>query len=249
MFRPIAHRLVRELAPRAGERALDVGCGRGAVLLPLAEATGPSGLAVGIDLSPRMVELAREAVTSTSPRTEVRLGDAQAPELPHASFDIITASLVLFFLPDPLAAVRSWRELLVSRGRLGISTFGELSECWKPVDMVFAPYVPSALRDARTSGARGPFASDAGVEGLLAEGGFTLLRTVSMDLDVRFDDEEHWLRWSWSVGQRAMWEFVPEADRLAVRREAFERLDDCRDESGRIGFGQRVRFTLGVRAE
>jgi protein-L-isoaspartate O-methyltransferase len=42
-FRPIAERLVHELAPVPGEQALDVGCGRGAVLFPLAEAVGPTG--------------------------------------------------------------------------------------------------------------------------------------------------------------------------------------------------------------
>ena len=38
MFQPIAEQLVADLSPRSGERALDVGCGRGAVLFRLAEA-------------------------------------------------------------------------------------------------------------------------------------------------------------------------------------------------------------------
>ncbi len=42
-FGPIADRLVRAVAPRPGARALDVGCGRGAVLFRLADAVGPSG--------------------------------------------------------------------------------------------------------------------------------------------------------------------------------------------------------------
>ena len=40
-FGPMARRLVELLAPRPGERALDIGCGRGAASLPLAEAVGP----------------------------------------------------------------------------------------------------------------------------------------------------------------------------------------------------------------
>ncbi len=55
-FLPIAAGLVAELDPQPGERALDVGCGRGAALFPLAEAVGPSGHVTGIDIAPGMVE-------------------------------------------------------------------------------------------------------------------------------------------------------------------------------------------------
>jgi hypothetical protein len=62
---------------------------------------------------------------------------------------------------------------------------------------------------------------------------------------VRFDDEDHWYRWSWSVGQRQRWEAVPVQRRAALRAAAYERLDGCRDADGRIGFDQVVRYTLG----
>ena len=63
-FQPIALRLVTELAVQPGERVLDIGCGRGAALFPLAEAAGPAGSVVGIDLSPRMVELTAADATA-----------------------------------------------------------------------------------------------------------------------------------------------------------------------------------------
>jgi ubiquinone/menaquinone biosynthesis C-methylase UbiE len=53
LFQPIADRLVHILAPRPGERALDLGCGRGAALLRLAAGVGPTGRALGMDLVPR----------------------------------------------------------------------------------------------------------------------------------------------------------------------------------------------------
>jgi ubiquinone/menaquinone biosynthesis C-methylase UbiE len=59
MFQSVAEWLVDELLPMAGERALDVGCGRGAALARVARAVGPHGHAIGIDMSPRMVELAK----------------------------------------------------------------------------------------------------------------------------------------------------------------------------------------------
>lgn len=209
MFQPIAERLVAELAPQPGERALDVGCGRGAVLLRLARAVGPSGALAGIDLSPRMAAAAREAVAACGVAdNDVRVGDAMQPEWPPSSFDVIASSLVLFFLPEPVEALKRWRELLVDGGRLGVSTFGQYSPSWKAVDAVFEPYLPPGMRDARTSGATGPFGSDQGVEQLFEDAGLTEIRTTSMNVDVRFRDAEHWYEWSWSVGARAMWEHV-----------------------------------------
>jgi ubiquinone/menaquinone biosynthesis C-methylase UbiE len=55
-IKPIASGLVNALAPRAGDRAIDIGCGRGAVLLYLDAAATPGESVVGIDLAPRKVE-------------------------------------------------------------------------------------------------------------------------------------------------------------------------------------------------
>ena len=54
-FGPIAAGLVEVLNVQPGERVLDVGCGCGAALVPLAHATGPTGSVLGIDLAPAMV--------------------------------------------------------------------------------------------------------------------------------------------------------------------------------------------------
>ena len=246
-FEPIAAGLVAALAVRPGERVLDVGCGRGAALRPLAHATGPDGYALGIDLAPRMVELTRQDL-SDLPQVEVRVGDARAPGLPSASFDVVASCLVLFFLPDPAAALRAWTDLLVGGGRLGVTTFGGQDERWRRVDALFDPYLPAAMLDARTSGRRGPFASDAGMQDLFREAGLADVRTVADQVEARFDDPEHFLRFSWSHGQRAMWEAVPEADRPALRAEVVDTLDGMRDDAGRLTFVQHVRHTLGARA-
>ena len=203
-FVPIAAGLVRELAARPGERVLDVGCGRGAALVPLAEAVGSTGYALGIDLAPRMVELTARDLADV-PQVEVRVGDARAPAIDPATFDVVASSLVLFFLPDPTSALRAWSGLLVPGGRLGVTTFGTQDERWRGLDSLFDPYIPQAMLDARTSGRRGPFASDAGVEDLFVAAGLTAVRTVTEQVGARFRDAEHFLQFSWSHGQRALW--------------------------------------------
>jgi ubiquinone/menaquinone biosynthesis C-methylase UbiE len=247
-FTPIAARLVGELRPRPGERALDIGCGRGAALLPVAEAVAPGGRVTGIDLAPGMIEALRSDVEARGvPGVELQLMDAGDPAFPAASFDLLSASLVLFFLPDPAAALARWRALLVPGGRLGISTFGQQDERWRAVDDVFTPYLSPQMLDARTSGRAGPFASDEGVETLFRVAGLDEVRTTFADVSVVFDDVAQWQDWTWSHGQRAMWEAVPADHRDAVLAEARPRLEAARDDAGQIRLTQQVRYTLGRR--
>ena len=244
---PIARGLVTELHVQPGERVLDVGCGRGAALFPLAEAAGPTGRVTGIDLSPRMVELttADVAAAGLTDRVEVRVGDAQELGLPERSVDVVASSLVLFFLPDPSAALIAWRDVLVDGGRMGTATFGPFNEEWD-IDQVFRPYVPQDLPDPRFR-VGGPFASDAAMEELVAAAGFRDVRTVTTTVPVRFTDVDHWHRWSLSAGQRRIWDTIPDGDLDAVIADAAERLDRSRRPDGQMGFDQGIRYTLARR--
>lgn len=247
-FQPIGDRLVAEVRPSPGEHVLDIGCGRGAATFPLAEAVGPSGHVTGIDLSPGMVDSARtDAEARGLINVDVAVMDASAPSFHGVTFDVVTASLVLFFLPDPPAALLRWVDLLRPGGRIGVTTFGDADPLWTAVDDLFRPYLPPQMLDARTSGKLGPFGSDEGVEGLLASAGFSSVRTVGFQLPVVFDKPEQWYDWSWSHGQRAMWEAAGEDHLDEVRDAAFAYLEGCRTTDGTIVLTQRVRVTLADR--
>ena len=246
-FAPIADGLLAVMPPQAGERWLDVGCGRGAVLLPVAAAVGPQGRAVGVDIASGMVEQARRLAAERGlEQVELAVGDATAPAV-VGPFDAVASSLVLFFLPDPGAALRSWLPLMAPGARLGVVTFGPMDPRWSDVDDVFTPYLPPALADARTSGATGAFGSDAAMERLVAASGYVDVRTVTRDLPVHFADAEQWHAFTWSVGQRAMWLAVPEDLRPGVRAEAERRLASHADPDGSTTFTQNVRYTLASR--
>jgi ubiquinone/menaquinone biosynthesis C-methylase UbiE len=247
-FAPIAEGLVAEMCPTPGERALDIGTGRGAALWPLAHAVGATGHVTGLDLADRMVTATRlEAAERGLTTVDLLTADAGTPELPEASFDLAVASLVLFFLPDPPAALRAWRALLVPGGRLGVSTFGSRDALWEQLDDVFTPFLPPQLLDARTSGTRGPFASDAGVEELITSAGFSDVRTAHLEQTVTFVDVEQWRLWSWSHGQRTHWDAVPHEHLADVLAAAAERLEAARDSTGTFTLTQQVRFTVGSR--
>lgn len=247
-FAPIAEELVGLLALRPGERVVDVGCGRGALTLPAARAVGPGGRVTAVDIAPSMVDLTRQAAEDAGlSQVETAVITADALGLPEGSADVVAASLVLFFAPDPPATLTSWLRLLEPGGRLGISTFGEADPTWRQVDRLFDPYLPPALLDARTSGRSGPFSSDEGVEELFTTAGATDVRTARVPFHVHFPDAEGWRRFSMSTGQRAFWRFVPEDRRESLFREAAEVLEAARSGEGDLVVVQDVRYTLGRR--
>jgi ubiquinone/menaquinone biosynthesis C-methylase UbiE len=243
-FGPVAQGLVEELDVQPGERVLDLGCGRGAALLPLARAAGPTGSALGLGLAPRMVALTAQDARDL-PQVEVRVGDASAPEVAEQAYDVVSCCLVLFFLPDPAAAVRSWVPALAPGGRVGVTTFGPQDPRWRAVDDLFQPYLPPAMRDARTTGAKGPFGSDEGVAALLTGAGLVDVRTAHRTVEAAFDSPERWVEFSWSHGQRAMWESVPEDERDGLRSRALGLLREFEAHDGGLRFRQDVRHTVG----
>jgi ubiquinone/menaquinone biosynthesis C-methylase UbiE len=244
-FGPIAERLVNALAVQPGERTLDLGCGRGAVAFRLAAAVGPGGSVTAVDLAPEMVRLTRaEAERAGLRNLEVEVMDAARPTLPESAYDVVASSLVLFFLPDPAAALTSWLRLVAPGGRVGVTTFGPQDDVWRAVDGLFRSRIPPDLLDSRTSGTRGPFASDEGMDALFADCGAVEMRTFREPLPVVFDDPAAWRTWSMSVGQRAMWGLVPEEEREDLFREASELLETARDAGGKVRLTQEVRYTL-----
>jgi SAM-dependent methyltransferase len=248
-FQPIAASLLRALPPREGERWLDVGCGRGAVLLQVADAVRP-GTVVGTDISAGMLDRCRRLVAHAGlDNVELVLDDAQDPQVGEGPFDTLSSSLVLFFLPDPAAAVRRWLSLVAPGGRIGVTTFGEIDPRWVEVGEVFTPHLPPHVLDARTSGTRGPFASDGGMEQLLIDAGWTDVTTARDEVDVRFETPEHWRRFSMATGQRGMWMSVPEDQRDAVRDQAYALLGRHAEADGSVTYWQRIRHTVGRRPQ
>ncbi len=89
------------------EQLLDLGCGRGAVLIAAARRL-PTGRAVGVDLwtldqsgnSPE-VTLANAAAAGVADRVEVHTADMTALPFPDSSFDVVTSALAIHNIPSP----------------------------------------------------------------------------------------------------------------------------------------------------
>ena len=104
-----------------GERVVDVGCGAGIDSLIAAKMVGPSGAVVGVDMTPPMLNRARESATRGG-FTNVRFheGLAESLPLPDAWADVIISNGVLNLFPDKLAALQEMARVLKPGGRLQI---------------------------------------------------------------------------------------------------------------------------------
>ncbi|GAB3779509.1 class I SAM-dependent methyltransferase [Nocardioides ungokensis] len=238
-FGTIAGGLVDLLAPRPGERALDVGAGRGAVTVPVAEAVGPQGRVDAIDVSPGMVGLL-SAATRHLPQVRVAAGDATDPRLDGVSYDLVAASLVLFFLPDPVRALRRWAGLLEPGGRVGAATFRPWPSTWQSIEDIFDEHAEPTPGPGPTTMPE-VYAEDAGVEGLFRSAGLTDVRTEVATYAIPFADLEQWRVWSLGTAMRGLWMRTPEES----HGEILTRVGQVLEESGGA-MDVSIRYTLGV---
>lgn len=79
----------------------------------------PAGMPItGVDLSPAMVELARRRAEATGREADLRVGDAEALDLPDAAFDTVVCTFSLCGIPDHRRAIAEMARVLRPGGRL-----------------------------------------------------------------------------------------------------------------------------------
>jgi SAM-dependent methyltransferase len=119
--------LLARLGLGGGESVLEIGCGTGALTLPLAEAVGEQGRIVAVDISEPMLGAARQKVAEHGLRNVTLLsGDAQVFALEAAAFDLATSRMGVMFFADPAAAFRNIKGALKPGERLVFA-------CWAPL--------------------------------------------------------------------------------------------------------------------
>lgn len=155
--------LVHLLGPQAGERWLDVGCGAGNV----AElAAGAGATVTGIDLAPRLIEVAKARAAAGGYEIDYRVGDAEQLDVEDDSFDVVVSSVGLIFAPDHDAAARELARVVRPGGRFAFTAWtpeGSMGGLFKtlgpfqppppegagsPLQWGTEPYVREKLADA-----------------------------------------------------------------------------------------------------
>jgi SAM-dependent methyltransferase len=230
---PVAARLTELAALQPGWRVLDAGCGAGAVLVRAARAVQPGGHVTGIDLAPRMLaRAAREAAAlGLAPAVTLREGDAARPPLAPESCDAVLASLVLYLLPDPAAALAAWREVLVPGGKLAFSRGAGPDPRWSPVLGAVDAYARDVAGFEAHVHRPGPLAQT--IE-LLGACGYADIESVVETITVRYDSPEQWWEASLAEGPWVTWQHIPPARLEEARAEGLALAAELREPDGAL---------------
>jgi SAM-dependent methyltransferase len=181
---PLAVQFAALVQTRAGQRALDVGCGPGALTAHLVQRLGADAISA-VDPSESFVASAR----SRFPAVDVRQAVAEDLPYPDDSFDLTTAQLVVHFMTDPVAGLREMRRVTVPGGRVATSVWdhaggsGPLSAFWRAVHDVD----PAARDESGLAGAREGHLAE-----LFAAAGLTDIEQTTLTVSVRFATFAEW---------------------------------------------------------
>jgi arsenite methyltransferase len=154
-----------------GDSVLDLGSGGGFDCFLAARQVGDAGRVVGVDMTPEMVETAREnAAENDVPATEFRLGEIEHLPVADATVDVVMSNCVVNLSPDKPQVFREAYRVLRPGGEVAIS------------DLVATRELPAAVREApeAVAGCVGGASRVPDLEAMLADAGFV---DVSVDPD------------------------------------------------------------------
>jgi ubiquinone/menaquinone biosynthesis C-methylase UbiE len=217
-------RTVERLGLRRGARVLDVCCGTGASALPAAQAVGPEGRVIAVDLAGELLKLGGAKARAFGLQwVEFRRGDMTDLGFPDRQFDAVVCVFGIFFVPDMESQVAELWRLVRPGGQLAITTWG--ARFWSPAYEIWLEVVRRvrpALYTAFNPWDR--ITTPEAVRQLFHDGGTQLVEVVAEDgYQVLRKPEDFW---TMALGSGLRWTIDQMGAELArqVKHEVLERL-------------------------
>ncbi len=210
-FPSCADKLVEYAQIKPDSKVLDIATGTGVVAMAAAQCLADDGHVHAIDLSKNMLQQAQAKLKNAGmDNVDFHIMDAENLTFESNSFDIITCSYGLFFIPDMSAALQSWLRVLKPGGKLVFTSFAPAA--FQPLTEIFiknlAEYdiVPPTPRWLQ-------LAEEDLCKQLLAKNGFESAQVTKAQLGYHLDEFNHWWDVIQSAGYRGLYEQLPQEHR------------------------------------
>jgi SAM-dependent methyltransferase len=182
MIAPIGEALLAQANYQPGERVLDLGCGGGGTTLAIAEAVGPAGAALGLDVAPMLVERARQRAAAAGSPARFICADAATAVLDEPPFDRLFSRFGSMFFEAPVSAFTNLHAMLKPGARIDLAVWAA------PRDNLWMMEVMGTVRQhieipPATPRAPGPFAFEdlTYLEDVLTNAGFSGLEIATYE--------------------------------------------------------------------
>ncbi len=124
---PVTEKMLSLAAVAPGQRVLDIACGSGEPAIPAAKIVGTAGSVLATDISPEMIEVAREKAKEQGiTNIEFRLVDGEELDVEPNSFDAVTCRWGIMFMPEPVRCLKQAHRALKPGGRICAAVWGPM---------------------------------------------------------------------------------------------------------------------------
>jgi ubiquinone/menaquinone biosynthesis C-methylase UbiE len=220
--------LVKQAGISPGDRVLDVATGRGAVLIPAAEAVTETGFVSGIDLTEAMVrettaDLERRNITNAS----VRMMDAEQLDFTDGEFDAVLCGFGIMFFPRLQLALAEFQRVLKPGGTIGVSTFKMMMTLTPAIEPVMRAHEGAIQRPLTQQ-----LATPSELHDALAGAGFEDVTIRTESFEAIYPDEGAYWSWAMSLLPGVWLRRQPAETQARFKEEAYAHLGSIRQPDG-----------------